>query len=115
MARVTIAAVETVGGYPTAGAVAAETAADASNFNQTPHTGRNFIIIGRNSGSSTRAITITSVADSQGRTGNISDTLTNGQRKVWGPFEAEGWKQPSDGMLYFQAAHAEVLFSVIRF
>lgn len=114
MARVTIAAVAAPGGYAAAGTAAAETAADASDFNQTVHTGANFVLIGRNTGSTTRAITITSIADQQGRTGNISDTLTNGQRKVWGPFPHEGWKQ-ADGMLYFQAAHAEVVFSVIRF
>lgn len=114
MARVTIAAVNAPGGYAAAGTVAAETAADASNFNQTTHTGPNFLVIARNSGVTTRAVTITSIADTQGRTGNISDTLTSGQRKVYGPFPQEGWLQ-SDGMLYFQAAHAEVLFSVIRY
>ena len=114
MARQTIAAAVATGGYATAGVAAAETAADATNFEQTVHTGRNFLLIGRNSGVTTRAITITSVADQQGRTGDVSDTLTSGQRKVYGPFPEEGWKQ-TNGYLYFQAAHAEVLWSVIRF
>lgn len=115
MPRVTIAAVALVGGYSAAGAVAAETAADASDFNQTTHTGKNFCIIGRNSGVTTRAITITSIADAQQhRTGDIADTLLTGERKVWGPFELDGFRQ-TDGFLYFQAAHAEVMFSVIRF
>jgi len=115
MPRTTIAAVAVSGGYPSAGVAAAATAADASNLNQTPHTGKNFIIHARNSGSTTRAIVITSVADGQqNRTGDLSDTLTNGQTKVYGPFAIDGWRQ-SDGNLYFQAAHAEVLFTVIRF
>lgn len=115
MPRVTIAAVETIGGYPTAGVVAAETASDASNKQQTSHTGKNFILIARNSGSTTRAITISSIADaSQGRTGDIVTTLTSAQRKVFGPFAIDGWRQ-ADLMLYFEAAHAEVVWSVIKF
>jgi hypothetical protein len=63
----------------------------------------------------TRAITITSVADAtQNRTGDISDTLTNAQTKIFGPFAVDGFKQ-TDGYLWFSGAHAEVLFTVIRF
>lgn len=115
MPRTNIAAVALSGGYPSAGVAAAATAADTSNQNRTPHTGQNFFIHARNSGVTTRAITITSTADSQqNRTGDISDTLTSGQSKVFGPFAVDGFRQ-SDGYLYFQAAHAEVLFTVIRF
>lgn len=115
MPRTTIAAVATVGGYPSAGVAAAATAADVSNKNQTPHTGKNFIVHARNSGSTTRNVVFTSVADGQqNRTGDLNDTLTNAQSKIYGPFAVDGWRQ-SDGQLYFEAAHAEVLFTVIRF
>lgn len=115
MAETNIAAIVTSGGYPTAGVVAASTAADAGNGNKTPHTGKNFLIHGRNSGVTSRVVTIFSVADSQqNRTGNIVDSLTSGQTKVWGPFATDGFKQAA-GDLFFTAAHAEILFTVIRF
>jgi hypothetical protein len=93
--------------------LATVTASDASNKNETPFTGV-FILIGRNSGASTRAITINSVADAvQNRTGDISDTIVAGATKTYGPFAAEGFRQ-SGGVLHFEAAHAEVLWTVLR-
>jgi hypothetical protein len=115
MPRTIIAPIAASGGYPSAGVVAASTAADVGNGNRCLHTGQNFLIHARNSGSTTRAITITSVADAtQNRTGDISDTLTNAQTKIFGPFAVDGFKQ-TDGYLWFSGAHAEVLFTVIRF
>lgn len=115
MPRTIINPVVLAGGYPSAGVVAAATAADTANQNRCLHTGQNFFIHARNSGVTTRAVTITSIADGQqNRTGDLSDTLTSGQSKVFGPFAVDGWRQ-SDGYLYFEAAHAEVLFTVVRF
>lgn len=112
MARQTITAVAGTGQYPTAPATLTATAADASNFEETAHTGREVIIF-RNSGATTRNITITSVADNHNRTGDVTFTLATGAIKAVGPLGIEGWRQ-SNGMLYFQADHAEVLITVIR-
>lgn len=113
MARVNCPHTVAVGPWPTAGVLATVTAADATNKNETPFAGK-FIIIARNSGASTRAITINSVADAvQQRSGDISDTIAAGATKTYGPFSAEGFRQ-SGGVLHFEAAHAEVLFTVLR-
>jgi len=114
MPRTILAANTVVGGYPTAGVTITATAADTANQNRTLHTGKE-IIIARNSGASTRTVTITSLADSQqGRTGNIAaENILAGVIKTFGPFALDGWKQ-TDGYIYFESNHAEVLFSVIR-
>lgn len=115
MARQTLTAAVTVGPWPTVGVAITETAADASNKEQTLCTGRE-IIVGRNSGASTRSVTITSKADSKtGRTGDITTTIATGATKMFGPFDPDGFRQASDGMIYFEAAHAEILWHVIRF
>jgi hypothetical protein len=68
----------------------------------------------RNSGSTTRSITLTSVADGvTGRTGDVTFTLAAGVSKTFGPIPQNGFMQ-SDGNIYCQAAHAEVLISVIQ-
>lgn len=114
MARVNCPASVTVGPWPTAGVLMTETAADASNLNETPFSGK-FIVIARNSGASPRTVTISSVADAQQqRSGDITtEALAAGTMKHWGPFSAEGFRQ-SGGVLHFAGSHAEVKFSVIR-
>ncbi len=114
MARTNIAAVETLGGYAGAGVALTATAADTTNQNSTPHTGRE-IIIARNSGATGRTVTITS-SPAQGtlRTGNITaESIAAGATRVYGPFPLNGWIQ-ADSQLYFEANHAEVLFTVLR-
>lgn len=112
MARQTHTAVTSTGKYPTAPVTLTATAADATNFEETAHTGREVIIF-RNSGASSRNITITSVADNRNRSGDVTFALAAGAIKAIGPLGIEGWRQ-SNGMLYFQANHAEVLISVLR-
>lgn len=116
MPRTIIAAVaNSPGGYPTAAVVHAETAADVGNGNRCLHTGENFFIVVRNAGTTTRVVTVSSVADSaQHRTGDLTHNLTTGQRVKLGPFRKDGWMQ-SDGYLYFSGAHAEVKFAVEQF
>jgi len=114
MPRTTIAAVETGGGYNYDGIVCTGTAADTSNQNQTPCTGRE-IIVARNSGASGRTVTVTGAATrGTNRTASISaDSIAAGVSQVYGPFPVDGWRQ-ADGMLYFEANNAEVLFTVLR-
>ncbi len=114
MPRTNIAAVETLGGYAGAGVVLTATAADTTNQNSTPLTGRE-IIIARNSGASSRTVTITSsAAQGTGRLGNIAaESIAAGATRAYGPFPLNGWIQ-SDSTLYFEANNAEVLFTVLR-
>lgn len=89
-------------------------AADTTNKQQTTLTG-NEIIIARNSGATSHTVTITSTPDrSSGRSGDITgDSLAAGVTKMYGPFPLDGWRQ-TNGKIYFEANHVEILFSVIE-
>lgn len=114
MARQTIAAVAVTSKYPTAPVTHTFTACDASNKEQWANTGREIIVF-FNSGSTNRVCTVTSVASALtgNRTGDCTFTLGAGAYKSVGPLAQEGWMQ-SDGNTYSEAAHAEVMVSVIR-
>jgi hypothetical protein len=114
MPRTLLAVTQTGGAYATAGVVATEQAADVGNGNYIPLTGGE-IVVARNSGASSRTVTFTSVADSEGRLGDITaESVAAGAVHVFGPFQPTGWKQSSDGGLYINANHAEILFSVYK-
>lgn len=101
----------TTRGFPTDGVTATATAADVSNKNQVRLTGKE-IVLARNSGAQARTVTISSVAIN-GRLGDITaDSIEAGATHVYGPFDLNGWMQ-SDGYLYLEANHAEVLFTVL--
>lgn len=101
----------TTNGFPTAGVTATVTAADAANQNSCTFTGKE-VIIARNSGAGARTVTITSVSY-LGRTGHITaQSIAAGATAVFGPFSIEGWRQ-TDGSLYFEGSHAEILFTVL--
>lgn len=114
MSRVTNTKDVALGTYGAAGVLLTQLAADAGNFQQFPLTGSE-LIVAYNSGGSTRTVTITSVADDRGRSGSIAaENILAGVSKVYGPFKKkEGWQQ-TNGMLYFQASHADVKFTVIK-
>lgn len=116
MARTSIAATAVSStGYPTAGTTITFTAADTSNQNSTPFTGREIIIATNTHATDPFTVTITSVADSHNRTGSITaESLAAGVFKLYGPFRADGWQQ-SDGTLYFQGSDASIKFKVIQF
>lgn len=89
------------------------TAADVSEKEQVTLTG-NELVIAHNTGASAYTITVTSVVDKMGRTGDISTySLGAGEYAVFGPFGTEGWRQ-TNGRLYFEASNAAVRFGVIK-
>lgn len=87
-------------------------AANVAEGEQVTFTGKE-IVVAHNTGASDRVITISSVADALGRTGDVSYTLGAGEYAVFGPFGQEGWQQTT-GYLYFAGPNAEVKFGVIR-
>jgi len=116
MPRTTVAAQTPKGPYP--GTISASlldvtfTAADASNNNQTAWVGNRMLVVARNSGAGARTITITSIADTFGRTGDVTAfSLAAGEYMAF-IVERNGWQQ-SDGYLYWTAEHAEVLVAVL--
>jgi hypothetical protein len=112
MARVTIVPIDVPSAYADTSVAGTWTASDASLKNQCVLTGRE-ILIARNAGVTSRAITITSAADEMGRTNDVTHTLGSGAYRIFPFFKPDGWLQ-ADGYLYFEAAHAEVEWMILR-
>lgn len=89
------------------------TAADAAN-KQMVRVTPGMLILVQNTGAGARNYTVTSVADSRGRTNDLGSAIAAGAIHILGPFKSDGWRQAADGQLYFEADNAEVKFAVIR-
>lgn len=112
MPRTTLPVTANPGPYPSTVQTVTMTAADVTNKNQFPLTGREIVII-QNTDTVARTVTITSTPDPQGRTRDISAvSIAAGAIAVVGPFGLPGWIQ-TDGMLYLEASAATVKFGVI--
>ncbi len=117
MARTTLTKTTAKGSFPTlpvsADALdAVFTAADVANKNQFLPGGKD-LLVAWNSGASPYTITLTSAADPQNRTGDITTySLAAGDIAVLGPLSTLGWVQ-SDGFVYLEASNAAVKFAVI--
>jgi len=99
------------GKYASTGVCVTQTEADTSNKDQFLSTG-NDLVLAHNTGGSDHTVTITSVADSYGRTGNISQLVTAGNIYAFGPFPQTAWMQ-TGGYIYLEADSTDVDFSVI--
>lgn len=118
MARTVIAAVTPKGPFPDAVAAndldVAETAADAANKQSTPYTGKE-VILARNTGVGARTVTFTAKADPYGATSHVTAySIGAGELAVFSFRDGAPRWQQSDGNIYFEAEHAEVLFTVLR-
>jgi len=120
MPRVTLTALALSGPYPTLQPAAdsldlAMTAADATNKNQVAATGKE-VLVWHNTGVSSRTVTISSApTGAHRRTGDVTAyTVAAGEYGAFGPIELEGWKQTADGMVYFEASHADVKFGILK-
>ena len=83
--------------------------ADGAGF---VHTGRELILV--KGGAAPGTVTISSVADAQKRTGNITTYAVGaGLYSVFGPFPVDGWRQ-SDGQLYLAASATDISFAVLK-
>lgn len=119
MARTTITGKTLPGSYPTlqpsAGSLvvteyAPGTASDGVQVALIP--GKT-ILLARNTNAGAQTITVTSSADSMGRSGDITTySLAAGAIVALGPFQTDGWRQ-TDGNLYAVASHIDVKFSVL--
>ena len=115
MARTLVAKTTLLGAYGAYAAGAADVVlagADLANKNYVDME-EGYIVIAYNTNVGAQTVTINSVANEQGRTGNITDySLASGDIAVFGPFRFEGWRQDT-GWLRLEASHAEVLLGVI--
>ncbi len=120
MARATIAAQDITGSainWSQTGTLLSFTAANVTDKNKSPATGRT-ILIAWNSGASTRNIVVTSSADaSKARTGNATRALAAGAMAMFS-LVRDGWEQTDDAALpdtqwFYEADHADVKFAVL--
>jgi hypothetical protein len=90
-------------------------AADPTNFNNFPLTGREILIAQNSSTTAAATVTVHSVPDDEGRTDDIvSFSLAIGAFALFPQFPVAGWRQPSDGTLWVDASSASILFTVVR-
>ena len=113
MARTTLAATDVPGKFATDGVAVTWAAADAANGNQFVCTGRE-VLLARNTDASAHTVTVTSTADSAGRTGDITaDSIAADAMHVYQEFPTVGWMQ-SNGYIYVDCDDVTVELAVLR-
>ena len=118
MARVDHTPLTLLGPYPdlqpaALSATVTWVAADATNKNQCPLTGKEILLV-RNTDAGAHTVTVTSAPNARNRTGHITAyALAAGKTAAFGPFDTNGWVQ-SGAKLYFEADDATVEFAVLR-
>ncbi len=115
MARTALTPIASPGGYPQAISTLTWTAADNVNGNSVPWTGKE-LILAQNTDVGSQTVTVTSVADREGRSDSHLTTASiaaSAYAVVGGPFPSEGWRQ-TDGNIYLTASAATIKFAVIK-
>lgn len=95
--------------------IGTETAADDTNDHEMVNDGST-ILIAINRAASTPAVTIVSVADEYGRTGDITQVLAATELRVFGPFKPKAnWNQ-SNGKVHIDVVGVatSVAFTALR-
>ena len=113
--RVTLVKTVAPGAYAGAGIALTLADADSTDFNRFVASGKD-LVIAFQAGVAERAVTIYSVADPYGRTGNLVDPLPAAAAtfRMWGPFPCLGWRQVGAVYIYLDGAHAECQFGVVQ-
>lgn len=96
-------------GAPAANALDATfTAIDVGNGNRTLNNGQLMLIFVNSHETNAYTVTVTSVADQNGRTGDITAySLAAGEYAIVGPLKTEGWTQTT-GYVHYTAENAAV-------
>lgn len=72
------------------------------------------LLVAHNTNAGAQTVTISSVADRNGRTGDITAySIAAGRVATFGPFGREGWAQ-ADGKVYAAGSHTDVKFAAVR-
>lgn len=117
MARTTLTKTTLYGPYPSLPVTANSldvtlTAADTGNKNQFKASGDSLLIVQNSDGANPYTFTLTSVADSFNRTGDITTySLAAGEVAVL-RVKNDGWRQ-TDGYVYLEGSNAAIKFAVI--
>ena len=89
------------------------TAADNANGNYVDFTGKEILLV-RNDNVGAQVVTVASVADKYGRTGDQTQAVPAAAYRMFGsPFPSMGWEQPG-AILHIDAAAADVFLCVIK-
>lgn len=113
MSRTALTPVPATGPFPTAGVLCTPVTMDSSNGNAIPMSGRDLVVID-NPDSASHTVTFHSVADSNGRLGDITtEAIAAGASKCYGPFGKQGWAQ-SGGILNVDCSSALLTVRVIQ-
>lgn len=91
------------------------TAADVANSNSFPTNGTEYILAWNTHATNAYTVTINSVPDPEGRSGDIATySLNAGEIHAFGKMQLSMWRQV-DGNVYLQASNASVQFAIVRF
>lgn len=114
MARTVLTATDVPSKYATDGVAITWTAWDASNGNRFLCTGREILLARNTNGSAAKTVTVTSQADAQGRTGDISaDSIAANAMHVYQRFPLAGWAD-SNGYVNVDGESTDIEFAVLR-
>jgi hypothetical protein len=112
MAVTALTPVEITSLYPTAGAAIAWTNGDAANDNDFPASGREVLLVRNASADTAHSITIVSVPDSLGRTGDVTESIPFGEERAY-MLGNRGFRS-SSGRVRIHPAHADIQFCVLQ-
>jgi hypothetical protein len=112
MARVRLTPVDLPKTHPGASVAYTFATADTADHNDFLLTGREVLLIS-NGGASPVDVTVGSVADPYGRTGDLTLTVAAGATRAIAFLDRAGWMQ-SDGALYLNTTSTDISYAVLR-
>ena len=89
------------------------TAGDAVNGDEVPWTSNRLLLHAWNDSATPYTLTVTSVADSRGRTGDITTYSMAGDDHVYAIFDRDGWQQTGN-LLYLDCENAAVKYVILN-
>lgn len=100
------------------GAALALTAGDVANGNKFVSSGKDYLLVYNSSTDTDYYVTINSVADDKGRTGDVTQyDVGYGEFALFGPFTRKGWAQTSGadaGSITLDCENAALFVAAIR-
>ena len=114
MPRTTLTPVSVPTPYAIVPVEAVFTVGDQVNGNQFVSTGRELVLVRNTDAGGAHTVTVTSVANSKGRTGHITAFSVPASKEYILPFFAmDGWKQ-TNGYIYLDMSTTDISFCVQR-
>lgn len=113
MARTALTKTVAPGSYPTAGVTVTWNTGDATLYNDFVFTAAELVLARNDHATDPQNVTIESIADEMGRTGNVVQAIAAGKTYCFGPFRNKtGWLQ-SGGKFHITPATTDIKLAVI--